>query len=154
MFKYYRWFALALLIVLSGCGTPSQSGSTTPASSATARLLLSVTSDANENPQSVDMAMKLAGFALDEGRQVVMFFNVKGVTVPSSALADEFAYQENEPIKVQLAALIQRGVDVHVCPICMKALNVVESDLMEGAKVTTRPSLFANIGADTAVFTY
>ena len=40
-------------------------------------VLLSITSDANESPQSVDMAMKLAGFSLDEGRKVVMFFNVK-----------------------------------------------------------------------------
>jgi predicted peroxiredoxin len=117
-------------------------------------VFFSVTSDVNEDPQAVDMAMKLAGFSLDEGRHVVMFFNVKGVTVPSNALADDFAYQENEPIKIQLASLIQRGVDVHVCPICMKALGVVESDLMENAKVTTRPGLFANISANTAVFTY
>ena len=48
----------------------------------------------------------------------------------------------------------QRGVDVHVCPICMKALNVEESVLMKGAKVTTRPGLFANICAKAAVLTY
>ena len=46
------------------------------------------------------------------------------------------------------------GVDVHVCPICMKALNVEESVLMKGAKVTTRPGLFANICAKAAVLTY
>ena len=109
---------------------------------------------ANDDPQAVDMALKLAGFSLDEGRHVVMYLNVKGVTIPSNALADDFAFQQNKPIKSQLADLIQRGVDVHVCPICMKALGVGESDLMEGAKVTTRPGLFANINANTAVFTY
>lgn len=142
------------LMCLCGCDhTPSVSA--TPSSSDTAAtVLLSVTSDANERPQAVDMAMKLAGFSLDEGRKVVLFFNVKGATVPSSVLADDFAYQQNEPIRVQLAALIERGADVHVCPICMEALGVAESDLMPEAKVTTRPSLFANIGADTAVFTY
>ena len=36
----------------------------------------------------------------------------------------------------------------------MKALGVEESDLIDGAKVTTRHSLFANIDANTAVFTY
>ena len=117
-------------------------------------MLLSVTSDANEDPQSVDMAMKLAGFSLDEGRNVVMFFNVKGVTIPKSEFPADFAFQEDTPIKTQLADLIERGVDVHVCPICMKAIGVEESDLIEGAKVTTRPSLFENIGANSAVFTY
>ena len=100
------------------------------------------------------MAMKLAGFSLEEGRHVVMFFNVKGVWIPSNALADDLAFQEDQPIKTQLADLIQRGVDVDVCPICMKALGVEESGLIDGANVTTRHSLFANIDANTAVFTY
>ncbi|MEO8493874.1 MAG: hypothetical protein ABI614_02305 [Planctomycetota bacterium] len=62
MFKHCGWIVLASLIVLSSCNAPSPSGSTTPAPNAPAIVLLSVTSDANENPQSVDMAMKLAGF--------------------------------------------------------------------------------------------
>jgi predicted peroxiredoxin len=127
---------------------------TPPSSDVVSTVLFSVTSDVNEDPQAVDMALKLAGFSLDEGRHVVMFFNVKGVTIPSNALADDFAFQQDKPIKMQLVDLIQRGVDVHVCPICMKALGVGESDLIEGAKVTTRPGLFANINANTAVFTY
>lgn len=153
----YHWSVpvlVSVLLAVCGCGgAPTVSVTPTPPDTS-ATVLLSVTSDADTDLQSVDMAMKLAGFSLDEGRHVVMFFNVKGVTVPSSKLSDDFAYQENEPVKVQLAALIERGADVHVCPICMKALSVEESDLMAGAKVTTRPSLFANIGANTAVFTY
>ncbi len=70
-----------------GCGR-APSVSVTPQSSDIASIVFfSVTSDVNEDPQAVDMAMKLAGFSLDEGRHVVMFFNVKGVTVPSNALA-------------------------------------------------------------------
>ena len=83
-----------------------------------------------------------------------MFFNVKGVTVPTSGFDDAFALADNEPIKQQLTDLIERGADVHVCPICMSAHGVDESDILEGAQVTTRPKLFALIGADTAVFTY
>lgn len=138
-----------VLFAASGCNTASA-----PNEPGASIVLLNVTSGADADPQAVDMAMKLAGFSLDEGRPVAMFFNVKGVTVPSSLLADDFKYQENTPIKQQLAKLIERGADVHVCPICMKALGVEESSLMEGAKVTTRPSLFANINANTVVFTY
>ena len=146
--------ALVSLILMAGCsGSPSSSP--TPSSPSTkSTVLFSVTSDANERPQSIDMAMKLAGFSLDEGRQVVMFFNVKGVTIPRNQFPADFAFQDNLPIKTQMTELIERGLDVHVCPICMQALDVKESDLIEGAKVTTRTNLFANIGPDTAVFTY
>jgi predicted peroxiredoxin len=143
---------LAVSLALCGCGP----GAPAAASAAPGEtiVLLSVTSDAQQDPQSVDMAMRFAGFALDEGRRVFMFFNVKGVKIPSSHLADDFAYEQSSPLKEQLAALIQRGADVHVCPVCMKALGVNEGDLMEGAKVTTRASLFANIQPATVVFTY
>lgn len=150
-----RFLIFCAISLLVGCG---QSVSTTAPVSISGgndgTVMLSVTSDPRQNPQSVDMAMKLAGFSVDEGRRVVIFFNVKGVTVPTNNLPDDLAFQEDTPLKEQLATLIQRGVDVHVCPICMKALGVNESDLIDGAKVTTRPSLFANIGSDTAVFTY
>jgi len=154
MVKHCGWLTIASLLLVSGCNNPPQSSATPPLSKETAIVLISVTSDANENPQSVDMAMKLAGFSLDEGRKVVMFFNVKGVTIPLNKLADDFAFQSNQPLKAQLTELIKRGVDVHVCPICMKALSVEKSDLIEGANVTTRPNLFTNIGANTSVFTY
>ncbi len=132
-----HWNGFVLVWVLSfvcGCGSAPSVRVTSSASDAASTVFFSVTSDANEDPQAVDMAMKLAGFSLEEGRHVVMFFNVKGVKIPSNALADDFAFQEDKPIKTQLADLIQRGVDVHVCPICMKALGVEESDLIDGAK--------------------
>ncbi|MCH2125252.1 MAG: DsrE family protein [Pirellulaceae bacterium] len=117
-------------------------------------VLVSVQSDAQEDPQSVDMAMKLASFSLDEGRQVALFFNVKGVTCPTTDFPESFAFQENDPLRSQLIALINRGAEIHVCPICMKALGVEAADILSGAEVTTRAKLFANIGPDTSVFTY
>jgi predicted peroxiredoxin len=154
MIKYGTCFAAASLILLLGCNGSTQVNAMPSASNEIPIVLLSITSDANENPQSIDMAMKLAGFSLDEGRKVVMFFNVKAVTIPVKNFSDDFAFQTNDPIKSQLMDLIKRGVDVHVCPICMKALGVKDSDVLQGAKVTTRPSLFANIQANTVVFTY
>ena len=118
-------------------------------------VLLNVTSDYKADPQSVDMAMKLAGFALDEGRTVAFFFNVKGVLLPQKVTSEEFKYDKSDKSLItQLKALIKRGAEVHVCPICMKALNVEKSQLIEGAEETTKPKLFSKIGANTAVFTY
>ena len=79
-------------------------------------MFISVTSDATLDPQAVDMAMKFAGFAVDEDRHVVMFFNVKGVLFPTNDFDASFAFGEMDPMIEQLRGLIDRGVDVHVCP--------------------------------------
>ena len=140
---------------MCGCGKSDSNAANSKAqSSADASVFISVISDMDSNPQAVDMAMKLAGFSLDEGRNVFMFFNVKGVRVPVQSLGDDVAFGSNDPIKKQLAKLIERGATVHVCPICMKALDVNEDQLVAGSHVTTRPALFQQIRGDTCVFTY
>ncbi len=147
--------ALLLLSIATGCQNQQGAASST-ASTANekAPVFISIVSDMDSNPQAVDMAMKVAGFSLDEQRDVFLFFNVKGVHVPIASLADDAAFQENDPVKSQLSGLIQRGVRVHVCPICMKASSIEADDLIEGARVTTRAELFEAIRSDTAVFTY
>ncbi len=148
------WLPLFVLL-LSGCqqlADPDAKAAPRPGGDST--VLLSITSNAAENPQAVDMALKLAGFSLDEGRRVALFFNVQGVLFPTKNFDAEAAFQDNEPLVTQLNSLIDRGADVHVCPVCMTAMNVDAADILAGAQVTTRPKLFAHIGPDTAVFTY
>ena len=150
------FFFVSLCIgLVPGCSkSDSNAPNAKPQTSADANVFISVVSDMDSNPQAVDMAMKVAGFSLDEGRTVFMFFNVKGVRVPVQSLGDDVAFGSNDPVKKQLAKLIERGATVHVCPICMKALDVKEDQLVAGSHVTTRPALFQQIRNDTCVFTY
>lgn len=116
-------------------------------------FLLNITSSPIDDPHSVTMALQLAGHALDAGREVVLFFNVRAVMVPTTGLPDDLAFKA-EPIKKLLASLIERGAVVHVCPHCMHALGVEAKDLLPGAMVTDREKLFSKIGAETVVFSY
>lgn len=145
---------LLMTSLTSGCVNESKPPSSPTSTSTEASVFISVISDMDSNPQAVDMAMKMAGFSLDENRSVFIFFNVKGVQVPIKSLGDDVAFGSNDPIHKQLATLIERGAIVHVCPICMKALNVQEDQLVSGTHVTTRPELFKQIREDTSVFTY
>lgn len=164
MNRNMRWWALLIILLLpfsSGCENTSTSetvaadaGSGSSADDAESFVFFNITTDGTDDPQRLDMALKLAGFSLDEGRNVVLFFNVKGVHVPATTFADDFAFADEPPIKEQLNELIERGADAHVCPVCMNALGVSEGDIIEGAQVTTRPKLFATIGPNTAVFSY
>lgn len=116
--------------------------------------VISITTDAQVDPQKVNMALTFARFCLDEKYEVAIFFNVKGVLLPTTTFPDEFKYQEYDPLKSQIAALSQDGAEIHVCPVCMKDLDVAKEDIMEGAFVTTKPKLFGKLGPDTMVFTY
>jgi predicted peroxiredoxin len=117
-------------------------------------VLLSVTSDANEDPQSVNMALTLAGFCLDENYTVAIFFNVKGVHIPTTGFSEDLAYGDHAPFKEQIRALAERGAEIHVCPVCMGDLGVEAEDIMESAFVTSKPKLFAPVGPHATVFSY
>jgi len=141
------------LLVLIGC---SRSGAETaqPSDKAGAQIVLfSITSAATEDPHAVTMALQLAGHALDDGRRVVLFFNVRGVTVPTTDLPEDLSFSAR-PIKELLGTLIARGAEAHVCPHCMNALGVEADDLIAGAFVTNRERLFSTLGSNTVVFTY
>lgn len=116
-------------------------------------LFLNITSDATKDPHSITMALQLAGHALDYGKTVVLFFNVRGVTVPTKNFPEDLAFHA-QPIKSLLAELMAKGANVQVCPHCMEALNVKAEDLVEGAQITDREKLFSQLGSNTNVFTY
>jgi predicted peroxiredoxin len=116
-----------------------------------APMLFNITSGL-EDPHSVTMAMQLANHALDDGRAVTLFFNVRGVEVAAKSCPD--AAFGAEPLPAMLAKLVERGANVQVCPHCMKVRGIGEDDLVDGAEVTTREKLFGQLAGNTAVFSY
>lgn len=147
------------VVLTAGCNTPSASPAATSAQpsklNSTAKIaLVSITSDPKVDPQAVNMGLTFAGFCLDEGYQVAIFFNVKGTTLPTTEFPEDFAYQNHAPMKTQLAKLKDRGAELHVCPVCMNDLTISDTQIIDEAFVTSKPKLFANLGSDTMVFTY
>jgi len=141
------------LIVVAGFMLSGQEKSRTHSGAKSPVLLLNITSGATEDPHAVTMALQLAGHGLEDGREVVLFFNVRGVSVPTVDLPADLAFID-KPIKELLTRLIEQGAEVHVCPHCMKALKVDDSDLIKGAVVTSREKLFSKLGSNTVVFSY
>ena len=54
----------------------------------------------------------------------------------------------------QLQTLKSRGAELHVCPVCMKDLEITSDEIIEAAFVTDKPKLFGKLGGDTMVFSY
>jgi len=150
-------FILSLLVVTMVSFAGCQAEKNSPASSSTSGqkiAVISITSDAQQDPQAVNMGLTFANFCADEKYQVVVFFNVKGAQLPTKSFPDDFKYLEHEPLKAQVKALAAKGVEIHVCPVCMKDLEITDAEIMEEAFVTTKPKLFSKLGPDTMVFTY
>ena len=146
---------LLLLIALAGCSSKTeQTGSAIHPEVDAKRALISITSDPLADPQAVNMGLTLAGFCLDEGYDVAIFFNVKGVTLPTTSFDATYQYLEHAPMTEQLQSLKERGAELHVCPVCMKDLEITGDDIIEAAFVTSKPKLFGKFGGDTMVFTY
>jgi len=146
------------LISLLGCTQKDTSNiaapGTSPSETGAKRAVISITSDPQADPQAVNMGLTFAGFCVDEGYDVSIFFNVKGVLLPVRSFNPEFRFLEHPPMIETLKKLHGRGVQLHVCPVCMKDLEIQSDAIIEEAFVTDKPKLFAQLGADTMVFTY
>ncbi len=116
-------------------------------------IVFNITSG-KEDLHAVTMALQLAGHALDDGREAVLFLNVRAPELARADLPESFAFGPNPPVKKMLADLLARGAQLIVCPHCMKALGMTEADLVNGAKVANRELLFGKLGPGTAVFSY
>lgn len=141
------------IAVVFGCAPPAGDREGSPAEPEASVVVFNITSGATEDVHAVTMALQLAGHALDDGREAILFFNVRGVRVPTHQLRADLAFHA-KPVKELLTELIARGAEVHVCPHCMKALEVTEEELIPGALVTGRQKLFSKLGSNTVVFSY
>jgi len=109
-----------------------------------------------EDLHAVTMALQLAGHAVDEGRNVVLFLNVRAPEFARKDLSDAFAFHGNPPLRKMIADLMARGpqVTVMVCPHCAEVMGLTEKDFAPGIGMASAESLFDKLGADSVVFTY
>jgi predicted peroxiredoxin len=116
-------------------------------------LLLNITAG-YDDPHKVTMALQLAGHGLDAGRQVYLFFNVRGVMVAAEGDETPDVAFNDKPVRALLAGVVQRGAKVLVCPHCAKAMGLEADDLIDAAEFATAETLFAAVDRNAAVFTY
>lgn len=151
---------VAILVAFAvGCENPSTNSPTngnaaSPAKSQDKIALISITSEPEVDLQEVNMGLTFAGFCADEGYDVNIFLNVKGVKLATHNFPESVKFKNHRPLKQQLMDLSGRGVQVHVCPVCMKDFEIPKDEIIPEAFVTDKPKLFGKLGPNTVVFTY
>lgn len=109
----------------------------------------------HEDADRVTVAFLVATAALEKGRPVAMFTTKEAVRlgVPGYAAAIESA--GSPPVARLLDQFVAAKGDLLLCPICFKARNLDETDLIEGAHLAGATPLWEWIGDGSAtVFSY
>jgi sulfur relay (sulfurtransferase) complex TusBCD TusD component (DsrE family) len=92
-----------------------------------APLFINLTTD---DPHRANMGITFGGNQMERGHPLTIFLNDRGVLVGSKAGANRFAAHHKA-----LAALIDKGATVMICPMCMNHYGVNPSDVLPGVKV-------------------
>ncbi len=150
-----RFACAAVMLIgamLVGCAGSGSAPNAQTIADARPVVVLNITSGP-EDIKAGSMALLLAGHALDDGRAVILFFNVHGVKLADRNLSPTLA-SHDRPVRQLLADLIDRGATVLVCPACMTAADMTPADLVPGATTASREALFGPLDDRAIVFSY
>jgi predicted peroxiredoxin len=135
---------LALLAALSGALQADEHKTKT--------LFYNLTTD---DSWASGMALGQAAMALQNGYQVVVFLNVRGVYLAQQSRAQDTFSGTGKTAHEMLASLREQGARVIICPMCMKKAAIADSDLVPGVEIGGPKVTFPLMTADdTVVLSY
>jgi predicted peroxiredoxin len=145
--KTLNLLLIAAVLIFSGCrkspeqDTGSQLASILEETSTTARdgMFIHITTGP-EDPHRVLMALHMARI-MAEDRDVLVYFDIKAVEVVRKG-AENITHPAFPSSHEQLSALMELGVELQVCPGCLKAAGLTEDDVMEGVAIADKEKFF------------
>ena len=93
-----------------------------------------------DNPHDVVMPLFLAN-KMAEDKDVILFFDLEGVNLLLND-SEDIMYEPFESAQTSLKSLMDKGVEVMACPMCLKAIGKGESDLMKGVIIAEKEKFF------------
>jgi predicted peroxiredoxin len=109
----------------------------------------------HEDADRVTVAFLVATAALASGRRVAMFLTKEAVRLALPGYADAIESAGAPPVERLFGQFAEGGGELLTCPICFKARNLDESQLVPNARLAGATPLFEWIGdGDATVFSY
>lgn len=93
-----------------------------------------------EDPHRVLMALTLAE-KMAEDKDVFVFFDIKGAEVPLKT-APSLEFKDFDSSSVLLSRLLEKGVQISVCPMCLKATNHQPNNLLDKVTLAEKEAFF------------
>lgn len=108
-----------------------------------------------EDTERVTVAFLVGGAAAEQGRQVAMFLTKEAVRLAVPGFAEAVACDGCPPLNRLFEQYAGNGGELLVCPICAKARNIDEGNLVGNARLAGATPLWEWIGDEPAtVFSY
>lgn len=93
-----------------------------------------------DNPHDVVMPLFLAN-KMAEDKDVILFFDLKGVNLLLND-SEDITYDPFQSAHTSLKSLMDKGVEIMACPMCLQAIGKSEADLMEGVIIAEKEKFF------------
>ena len=147
------WIVLAISVCLVGALVINAHDSASP-DTQKPTLVINLTSG-TEDLHAVAMALHFAEHGLADGREVVIFFNVKAPPLARQELDHAVRFKEMPPVREMVSGLLKQGAKMVVCPMCAGITGVEADELAPGIDmIEDRKQIFDHLHADSVVFTY
>jgi predicted peroxiredoxin len=117
------------------------------------KLLINLTT-AQDNPDTTTVAFVVANAGLAAEQEVVIFLNVEAVRLANPGYADEIACAGFKPLKELLAAFVEGGGKLWVCPPCFNARGLDKDNLISGASFAGGAAVVEFLGQGAASLSY
>jgi len=147
------WIVLAISVCLVGAYVTNAHDSVSPETQKPT-LVINLTSG-TEDLHAVVMGLHFAEHGLADGREVVIFFNVKAPPLARKELSDTVKFKEMPPVRAMIADLLKQGAKMVVCPMCAEITGVEADQLAPGIDmIEDRKQIFDHMHFNSVVFTY
>jgi predicted peroxiredoxin len=107
-----------------------------------------------EDAERVLVAFLVGGAALEQGNQVAMFLTKDAVRLGLPGHAEGVACEGCPPLERLFQQFADGGGELLVCPICLSARKLEDSELVPNARVAGATPLWEWAGDDSTVFSY
>ncbi|HZO96752.1 MAG TPA: DsrE family protein [Gaiellaceae bacterium] len=108
-----------------------------------------------EDAERVTVAFLLAGAAVAQGKQALIFLTKDAVRLALPGVAQGVACDGCPPLERLFEQYASGGGELLVCPYCFNARKLDEAELVANARIGGATPLFEWIGEDTpTVFSY
>jgi predicted peroxiredoxin len=108
-----------------------------------------------EDAERVMIAFLVGGAALDQGKRVAMFLTKDAIHLGIPGVASGVPCEGCPPIERLFEQYAEKGGELLVCPICVTARGMDDSNLVANARIAGATPLWEWVGAEAAtVFSY
>jgi len=107
-----------------------------------------------EDAERVMIAFLVGGAAVEQGKQVTMFLTKDAVKLALPGVAEGVACDGCPPIERLFEQYAAGGGELLVCPICVTARGLEDSEWVPNARIGGATPLWEWIGQGATVFSY